>query len=55
MKKTFRDNVFVRGYFLSNVKKTSCIENIKFLWGSTENAKALPILEIEQNGWIRWI
>ena len=31
---------------VSTVKKTSCIENISFLGGSTENAKAPQILEI---------
>ena len=55
MKNTFWENVFVCGNFLSTINKTSCIENIRFFGGSTENAKAPPILEIEQNGWFHWI
>ena len=54
-KNTFLENVFVCENFLSTIKKTSCIENIRCLGESTENAKAPPILEIEQNGWFHWI
>ena len=50
MNTTFRENVFICEDFLATVKKTSCIENIRF-WGSTENATPPPILEIEQNCW----
>ena len=46
---TFLEKVFVYEDFLSTVQKMSCIENIRFWGGSTENAKAPPILEIEQN------
>ena len=55
MKNTFWENVFVCENFLSTVKKASCIENIRFFGESMENANALPILEIEQNGWFHWI
>ena len=53
MKNTLWENVFVCKNFLSTVNKTSCIENISFLRGSKENAKAPPILEIEQNAWFQ--
>ena len=48
MNTKFRENIFVYEDFLSPIKKTSCIENIR-VWGSTENATSPPILEIEQN------
>ena len=34
--------------FSVRCKKTSCIENIRILGGSTENAKAPPILEMNK-------
>ena len=46
---TFQENVFVCEDILSTVKKTSCIENIRVLGGSTENASPPPILEMKQN------
>ena len=55
MNNTFLEKVFVCEDFLSTVKKTSYIENIRFLWGFTENVKAPPILEIKQNGCFHWI
>ena len=55
MKNTFLENIFVCEHFLSIVKKTSCIDNLRFLEGSMENAKAPPILEIERNGFFHWI
>ena len=55
MMNTFYENVFVCKNFLSTVKKMSCIENLWFFGGCTENAKALQIVEIEQNGWFHWI
>ena len=42
---TFPEKVFVSEVFLSTVKETSCIENIRFLGGSTKNAKTPPILD----------
>ena len=49
MKNTFLEKVFVCEDFLSTVKKINFIENLRFFGGSTENAKAPPILEIKQN------
>ena len=37
------------------MKKKSCIENIRFWGEATENTKAPPILELEQNRWVHWI
>ena len=55
MKKTFRKNVFVCEDFSINRKENELHRKYKVLGGSTENAKAPPILEIEQNGWFHWI
>ena len=44
----FRENVFVYD-FLSTVKKNELHRKYKVFGWSTKNAKAPPILEIEQN------
>ena len=55
MKKTYWENVFVYEGFSLNRKENELHRKYKIFGGSAENAKALPILEIEQNGWFHWI
>ena len=55
MKKIFRENVFVCEDFSLNRKENKLHRKYKVFGGSTENDMALPILEIEQNGWFHWI
>ena len=43
MKNTFWENVFVCKNFLLTVKKTSCIENIRFLGGLLAGLEKVPI------------
>ena len=39
----------------ANRKENELHRKDKVLGGSTENDKASPIFEIEQNGWFHWI
>ena len=55
MKKTFRENIFVCEDFSLNRKENELHRKYMVLGGATENAMALPILEIEQNGWFHRI
>ena len=55
MKKTFRENVSICEDFSLNPKENELRRKYGIFWGSTENNKDPPILEIEQNGWFHWI
>ena len=49
MKKTFQENVFVCEDFSLNRKENELHRKYRFFGIATQNAKAPPILEIEQN------
>ena len=55
MKKTFRENVFICEDFSLNRKENELRRKYGNFGGLTEKNKYPPILEIEQNGWFRWI
>ena len=55
IKNTFRENVFVCEDFSLNRKENKLHRKYRFFSWSTENAKAPPILEIEQNILFHWI
>ena len=46
-------NLFVK--IFCQPKENELHRKYKVFWGSMENAKALPILEVEQKGWFHWI
>ena len=56
MKNSFRENVFVcKDDFSLNRKERELHRKYMFFVGSSENANAPPIEEIEQNGWFHFI